>query len=132
MDEVINQLRGDLNKAHNAKNGAQKETANALRENERRVAIVQESLDAERATKHRLHDELRNKEQLNAELQGTVRLLHSRLSSKDDEIQRLDQEVQDYAKKIHDAHTSIGKKDAVIGQLNAKIRVFEHSSGNSF
>eukprot|EP00744_Colponema_vietnamica_P016900 GILI01023735.1.p1 GENE.GILI01023735.1~~GILI01023735.1.p1 ORF type:complete len:901 (+),score=259.67 GILI01023735.1:208-2910(+) len=127
MDDIINHIREDLAKAQAAKAAALREVSDAQRDADRRVAIVQEALETERNSKLRLHDELRNKEQLNAELSGTVRLINSRLASKDDEIHKLEHEVSEQMRKLHDTHSSIGKKDAIIGQLNAKLRVFEHS-----
>jgi chromosome segregation ATPase len=125
MDGIINGLRDDLSRAQIAKTSAQRESLESQRDSERRVAIIQEALDAERSSKHRLHDEIRNKEQLAAELQGTVRLLTTRVQNKEDDLRRLENEVNDSSNRIHEAHSVIGKKDAVIGQLNARLRVFE-------
>jgi chromosome segregation ATPase len=125
MDAIINGLREDLNRSQNAKSLAQREVLEAQRDADRRVAIIQEALDTERSSKHRLHDEIRNKEQVTAELQGTVRLLTTRLQSKDDDLRRLENELASTSERVHEAHSIIGKKDAVIGQLNARLRVFE-------
>ncbi|CUG91378.1 Hypothetical protein, putative [Bodo saltans] len=125
MDSIINGLRDDLSRAQIAKTSAQREALESQRDSERRVAIIQEALDAERSSKHRLHDEIRNKEQLSAELQGTVRLLTTRVQNKEDDLRRLENEVNESSNRIHEAHSVIGKKDAVIGQLNARLRVFE-------
>ena len=125
MDSIINQLREDAARAQAAKAVAIKDVSEAQRDTERRVAIVQEALEAERATKHRLHEELRNKEQLSAELQGTLRLLQSRVHSKEDDLRRLDHELQDSNHKLNEVHSLLGRREATIGQLNAKLRVFE-------
>lgn len=125
MDGIINSLRDDLSKAQIARAQSQREISESQRDAERRVAVIQEALDAERSSKHRLHEEIRNKEQLAAELQGTVRLLSSRLQSKEEDVRRLDAELNDTSNRVHDAHSVIGKKDAIIGQLNARLRVFE-------
>eukprot|EP00331_Platyophrya_macrostoma_P022127 CAMPEP_0176444474 /NCGR_PEP_ID=MMETSP0127-20121128/23085_1 /TAXON_ID=938130 /ORGANISM="Platyophrya macrostoma, Strain WH" /LENGTH=144 /DNA_ID=CAMNT_0017829991 /DNA_START=1 /DNA_END=435 /DNA_ORIENTATION=+ len=125
MDAIINGLREDLSRNQSAKAQAQREVLETQRDADRRVAIVQEALDTERSSKHRLHDEIRNKEQVSAELQGTVRLLTTRLQSKEDDIRRLEAELSSTSDRVHEAHSVIGKKDAVIGQLNARLRVFE-------
>ena len=125
MDSIINGLREELSRCQTAKMAALREAAEAHRDADRRAAVVQEALEAERASKHRLHEEIRNKEQLCAELNGTVRLLQGRIASKEDELRRAQAELAETSTRVHEAHSVIGRKDATIGQLNARLRVFE-------
>lgn len=125
MDGVINQIREDLARAQAAKLAAQREVAEASREAERRVQIVQEALEAERQAKGRLHDEVHNSEKLTAELKATTRLLNTRLQMKDEELRRSEHELQDANNRIQEAHTTIGRKDALVGQLTARLRMLE-------
>lgn len=125
LENVIQSLRDDLARVQSQKAAMQREIAEAQRDGERRAGLVQEALDAERSSKARLHEELRNKEQLAAELNGTVRLLSARVTAKEDDVRRLESEIEDLSAKVHDAHSTIGKKEAVIGQLAAKLRVYE-------
>ena len=128
MEGVIASLRDDLTRAQTQKIAAQREVAEVLHESQRRSAIIQENLDSERQSKHRILEEIRSKDQLIAEMQGNVRLLSTRLSVKDEESRRLDADLNDTSTKLHDAKSLVGKKEAIVGQLMARLRVYEARS----
>jgi hypothetical protein len=125
LEALIAVLRDDVTRAQQAKGAVQRDMSEAVYDAERRVQLVQDALDHERVLKHRLHDELRGKEHLCAEMQGNVRMLSSRVAAKDEDMRRLEAESHDSTTRIHDAHTQLGKKDAMIGQLSARLRVYE-------
>ena len=122
---LIGTLRDETNKAHAAKLVAQRDNSEAIADAERRVSLVQEALDQERLMKHRLHEELRTKDQVLAEAQGTSKLLSTRLATKEDDLRRAEDELHEATTRLHEAHSQLGKREAAIGQLQAKLRVFE-------
>lgn len=131
MDEVLYALRADLSRAQAAKAQYQKDLANAKREAERRVSQLEDMLSQMEAAKERLQEDARYREQLNNELQGTVQLLSSRLATQEDDVRRLRDELDDANTKLHNTHTFLGRKDATIGQLTARLRAYEAKGGQT-
>ncbi|AAZ13304.1 uncharacterized protein TEOVI_000696800 [Trypanosoma equiperdum] len=131
LDDVLNTLRADLSRAQKAKAQCLKDMAQTQRDAERQRLQLQEMLGQTEAAKERLQEEGRHREQLNSELQGTVRLLSSRLATYEDDNRRMQEELTDLSSKLHDTHTLIGRKDAAIGQLTARLRAYEARLGVS-
>nr|CCC92297.1 conserved hypothetical protein [Trypanosoma congolense IL3000] len=129
LDEVLNVLRADLHRAQTAKSQCLKEVTTKQHDAERQRAHLQEMLRHSEAAKERLQEESSYREQLNSELQGTVRLLSSRLATYEDELRRFQEEVAELNAKLHETHTLIGRKDATIGQLTARLRAYETRMG---
>ncbi|KAG8342935.1 hypothetical protein TRVL_06239 [Trypanosoma vivax] len=125
LDEVLNTLRTDLSKAQASKAQCLKEMAQAQLEVERQYSKYQEIIAHEQMSKEKALEDNKHKEQLNNELQGTVRLLSARLSTFEDDIRRLQEENGEANTRLHEAHMLIGRKDAAIGQLTARVRAYE-------
>ncbi|KAF8301255.1 hypothetical protein TcYC6_0055040 [Trypanosoma cruzi] len=132
MDEVLYTMRADLSRAQAAKAQCQKEMAQFQREAERQRLQLEDMLSQMEAAKEKLQEDARYREQLNIELQGTVKLLTSRLTAQEDDIRRMQEELADVNTKLHNAHTFLGRKDAAIGQLTARLRAYEARIGVSF
>lgn len=131
LEAIISGLRNELQRVQTSKLSAARDQTETLSEAERRAALLQENLDQERATKARLQEELRAKDHLVAELQGTSRVLTNRLAFRDEEQRRLEHDLDEASKKMLEAHAALGKKDAAIGQLGARMRVLEARSNNN-
>ncbi|ORC89909.1 kinesin K39 [Trypanosoma theileri] len=131
MDNVLHALRADLTRALASKTEGQKEMATAQREAQRQRAQLEDALALAEDARTKLQDDAHYREQLNNELQGTVRLLASKLAANEDDTRRLQEELTDVNTRLHDAHTLLGRKDAAIGQLNARLRAYEARSGST-
>ncbi|KAH9582050.1 hypothetical protein LSM04_003602 [Trypanosoma melophagium] len=131
MDKVLHTLRADLTRAIAAKAEGQKEMAAAQREAQRQRSQLEDALTLAEDARTKLQDDAHYREQLNNELQGTVRLLASKLAAHEDDTRRLQEELADVNTRLHDAHTLLGRKDAAIGQLNARIRAYESRTGST-
>lgn len=125
MDDLLNGLRSDLAKSQAMCTQYQRELAHFHRDVDGQRADLEAALEQSEAARAKLQDDAKYREQLNQELQGTVRLLTARLDAYEEDAKRAQEELTDTAKKIQDAHTLIGRKDALIGQLNAKVRAYE-------
>ncbi|GET87457.1 hypothetical protein, conserved [Leishmania tarentolae] len=125
MDEVLNGLRSDLAKSQAACTQYQRELSQIHQNSAGARSDLEMALEQADAARAKLLEDAKYREQLNQELQGTVRLLSSRLTSNEEEVRRMQEELADTNKRIQDAHTLIGRKDAAIGQLNAKLRAYE-------
>ncbi|KAG5508808.1 hypothetical protein JKF63_05307 [Porcisia hertigi] len=125
IDELLNGLRSDLAKSQATCAQYQRELSNIHRSSAGARSDLEMALEQADVDRAKLLEDLKYRDQLNQELQGTVRLLSSRLSSNEEEVRRMQEELADTNKRIQDAHTLIGRKDAAIGQLNAKLRAYE-------
>ncbi|KAG5482553.1 hypothetical protein CUR178_05693 [Leishmania enriettii] len=125
MDELLNGLRSDLAKSQATSTQYQRELSHIHRNSAGARSDLEMALEQADAARAKLLEDAKYRDQLNQELQGTVRLLSSRLASNEEEVRRLQEELADTNKRIQDAHTLIGRKDAAIGQLNAKLRAYE-------
>ncbi|CCW71783.1 unnamed protein product [Phytomonas sp. Hart1] len=125
MDELLNGLRADLAKSQAMCTEYRRELNNFNRTAEARYLDLEATLGQSEAARVRLQEDSKYRDQLNQELQSTVRLLTTRLHSHEDEINRLQEEVSDTNSRAQDAYTLIGRKDSTIGQLNAKLRAYE-------
>lgn len=130
LEAIIEALRNELARSQQGKLSAARENSENVTEVERKASLLQESLDQERTTKARVMEELRAKEHLVAELQGTTRVLTNRLTFRDEEQRRLEIDLDEASKKMMEAHAALGKRDATIGQLSARIRVLEARSNH--
>jgi chromosome segregation ATPase len=131
MDELLNGLRSDLAKSQAMCTQYQRELSHMHRNSEGERSDLEVALQQADAARAKLLEDAKYRDQLNRELQGTVRLLSSRLTANEEEVRRVQEELAETNKKIQDAHTLIGRKDAAIGQLNAKLRAYEARSGTS-
>lgn len=129
MDELLNGLRADLAKSQGLCTQYQRELAQVHRSADGRYSDLEAALEESEAARGRLQDDAKYREQLNHELQGTVRLLTARLGALEEELKRTQEELTETSKKVQDAHTLIGRKDAAVGQLNAKLRAYESRGG---
>ncbi|CCW64672.1 unnamed protein product [Phytomonas sp. EM1] len=125
MDELLNGLRSDLAKSQTMCTEYQRELNNIHRTMETRYLDLEAALEQSEAARARHQEDSKYRDQLNQELQSTVRLLTTRLCSHEEEIKRLQEEVSDTNVRVQDAHVSIGRKDSIIGQLSAKLRAYE-------
>ncbi|TPP51144.1 hypothetical protein CGC21_24880 [Leishmania donovani] len=125
MDELLNGLRSDLAKSQATCTQYQRELSQMHQNSAGARSDLEMALEQADAARAKLLEDAKYREQLNQELQGTVRLLSSRLTSNEEEVRRMQEELADTNKRIQDAHTLIGRKDAAIGQLNAKLRAYE-------
>ncbi|KPI87946.1 hypothetical protein ABL78_2985 [Leptomonas seymouri] len=131
MDELLNGLRSDLAKSQAMCTQYQRELSHIHRNSEGERSDLEAALEQADAARAKLLEDAKYRDQLNKELQGTVRLLSSRLTANEEEVRRVQEELADTNKKIQDAHTLIGRKDAAIGQLNAKLRAYEARNGTN-
>lgn len=129
MDELLNGLRSDLAKSQAMCAQYQRELSHIHRNSEGERSDLEVALEQADAARAKLLEDAKYRDQLNRELQGTVRLLSSRLTANEEEVRRVQEELADTNKKMQDAHTLIGRKDAAIGQLNAKLRAYEARNG---
>lgn len=125
MDELLNGLRSDLAKSQATCTQYQRELSQMHQNSAGVRSDLEMALEQADAARAKLLEDAKYREQLNQELQGTVRLLSSRLTSNEEEVRRMQEELADTNRRIQDAHTLIGRKDAAIGQLNAKLRAYE-------
>nr|CCM15023.1 hypothetical protein, conserved [Leishmania guyanensis] len=125
MDELLNGLRRDLAKSQETCTQYQRELSHIHQNSAGARSDLEMALEQADATRVKLLEDAKYRDQLNQELQGTVRLLSSRLTSNEEEVRRMQEELADMNKRTQDAHTLIGRKDATIGQLNAKLRAYE-------
>lgn len=129
MDGLLNGLRSDLARSQAMCTQYQRELSHFHRNAEGQQCDLEVALDQAEAARVKLLEDAKYRDQLNQELQGTVRLISSRLSANEDEQRRLQEELADTNKKMQDVHTLLGRKDATIGQLHAKIRAYESRGG---
>jgi chromosome segregation ATPase len=128
LDVLLQELRSEHHQLQSLKVSIQRESAEALADAERRVAIAQEAVDAERASRAKLSDDLRARDSVIADLQGTTRVLSNRISLKEEELRRSAHEVDEVSSRLLEAHEQIGVRDTTIGQLSARVRVLEAKS----
>ena len=64
--------------------------------------------------KQRLHEELAIRRSRRS-CKGTVRLLSTRMQSKEEDVRRLDQELSETANRVHEHTQSLGAKMRLLG-----------------
>ena len=125
LEDIISSLRMDLTNSHHSRTIATRDATDKLQNMEKQIFRLQQEVNEGKILSNQLHIEIQSKDQLIVEIQGTVKLMNTQLIAKDTDVSRIDNELQDTLNKLHESLTSIGRKDAQLAQLNAKIRLIE-------
>ena len=125
MESVLHGLKEDVNKANKTRYAVQGEATERVRELESHVYRLQESVETERASRVRLTDDLRVKENTHVEQQGTIRMLTTRLQARQEEMRKMETEQQTTLYKYQESSVELGRKDLQLHQMMARLRVLE-------
>eukprot|EP00796_Vickermania_ingenoplastis_P006965 gene6967-4931_t len=125
LEKLLMELRLDLSKSQTMAAQYLRELTAVHKEKEQLRLQLEGDLDALEKHNEALAQDLEYRKMLDTELQGTLKMLHSRLANYENENRSLHEELLELTKKLQETHMLLGRKDAAVNQLRAQLRAFE-------